>query len=136
MKVIFDTNVLVAAFATEGLCSHLLKRANRGEFEIYVSPFILQEFQEKLKTKLSLSQKEIREIMALLKQLVKIVDPERQRIKIPNICRDKDDDLVIACGLASKADYIVTGDRDLLEIKEYKAIKIINPRKFELLFDK
>ena len=135
MKVIFDTNVLVAAFATDGLCSHLLRRANRGEFEIYVSPFILREFHEKLKTKLSLSQKETGEIMELLEQIVKIVNPEEQKIKIPNICRDKDDNFVIACGIASEADYIVTGDKELLKIKEYKSIRIINPREFELLFD-
>lgn len=135
MKVVFDTNVLVAAFATEGLCSKLLQRANRGDFEIYISPFIFQEFQEKLKTKLFLSRTEIKEAIALLNEVVKIVNPEEEGIRVSGICRDRDDDSIIACGLACKGDYIVTGDKDLLAIREYKGIKIKDPREFELLFD-
>jgi len=52
MKVVFDTNVLLAAFLTEGLCSKLLLRAKRGEFDLYLCPFILHEFRDKLKKNL------------------------------------------------------------------------------------
>lgn len=135
MKVVFDPNVLVAAFATDGLCSRLLSRANRGEFEIYISPFILQELQNNLKIKLELSQGEINRAMTLLYEIAKIVNPEKKGIKISGVCRDKDDDPILECALASDADYIVSGDRDLLTIKEYKDIKTVSPREFELLFD-
>lgn len=135
MKVVFDTNVLVSAFVTDGLCSKLLKRANRGAFKIYISPFIFQEFQRSLKIKFLLSQTEIKEAVSLLKEVTNIVNPEEEGAQVTGVCRDKDDDFVISCALASSAHYIVTGDKDLLTIKEYKGIKIISPRDFELFFD-
>ena len=55
-------------------------------------------------------------------------------LKITDICRDADDDNIIACAAAAKADYLVTGDSDLLEIKGYQGVKIITPRDFEALF--
>jgi putative PIN family toxin of toxin-antitoxin system len=53
---------------------------------------------------------------------------------VPNICRDPNDDMIIACAIAATADYIVTGDEDMLILKNYKDIVIINPRNFEALF--
>lgn len=53
MKAVFDTIVLVAAFATEELCSKLLHRDNRKAFGLFLSPFILREFEETLKKSLS-----------------------------------------------------------------------------------
>jgi putative PIN family toxin of toxin-antitoxin system len=53
---------------------------------------------------------------------------------IPNICGDPNDDMIIACAVDAAADYIVTGDEDLLILKRYKDIVIINPRNFESLF--
>jgi len=50
-------------------------------------------------------------------------------------CRDKDDDNVLACALEADADYLVTGDKDLLQMKAFRGILIITPRGFELLFD-
>lgn len=53
---------------------------------------------------------------------------------VPNICRDPNDDVIIACATNAAADYIVTGDEDLLTLKSYKDIGITNPRNFEALF--
>jgi len=49
-------------------------------------------------------------------------------LKITDICRDAEDDNIIACAVAAKADYLMTGDSDLLEIKSYKDFKIVTPR--------
>jgi predicted nucleic acid-binding protein len=68
MKVVFDTNVLLSAFFTEGLCSKLLLRAKRGEFELYLCPFILNEFQDKLKNKFQATPTEIREAIGLVRE--------------------------------------------------------------------
>jgi putative PIN family toxin of toxin-antitoxin system len=59
----------------------------------------------------------------------------KHSIKITGICRDVDDDNVLACALAAKADYLVTGDADLLVLKNFRGIKIISPRDFEAMFD-
>ncbi|MBS3772163.1 MAG: putative toxin-antitoxin system toxin component, PIN family [Bacteroidales bacterium] len=99
-----------------------------------ISPFIFQEFQEKLKSKLFLSQGEIKEAVSLLNEVVQMVNPEEKGIKVSGICQDKEDDLIIACAGASGARYLVTGDKDLLAVKEYKGTLIKSPREFELLW--
>jgi predicted nucleic acid-binding protein len=54
---------------------------------------------------------------------------------VQSICRDPDDDLILACALEARADYLVTGDADLLDVKIFKGIQIVTPRNFELLFN-
>jgi len=51
------------------------------------------------------------------------------------ICRDPEDDAILACALEAEVDYLVTGDADLLELKTFKGLRIITPRDFELLFN-
>ncbi len=135
MRALFDTNVLIAAFLTEGLCSKLLGRAKRKHFELYTCPFVLAEFEEKLTKKFSATKREIRESLALIKEASLTINPASNNIMVSNICRDADDDNVLACALAAKADYLVTGDSDLLTIGIFRGIKIITPRGFELLFE-
>ena len=135
MRALFDTNVLIAAFLTEGLCLKLLGRAKRRQFELYTCPFVLGEFEEKLAKKFTATKIEIREALALIKEASLTVNPASDNITVNNICRDTDDDNVLACAIAAKADYLVTGDADLLIIDAYQGIKIISPREFELLFD-
>lgn len=134
MKVVFDTNVLVAAFATAGLCSKIFQRANRRNFQLFISPFILQEFVETSKKKIGLPPEEIEGAMEILLEVVETVDPEERGIEVSGICRDEDDNQVLACALACKARYIITGDQDLLALKIFDNIEIISPRDFELLF--
>jgi putative PIN family toxin of toxin-antitoxin system len=55
-------------------------------------------------------------------------------LKIKGVCRDADEDNILACALAAKAEYLVMGDADLLELKSYQGIRIITPRDFEALF--
>ena len=57
-----------------------------------------------------------------------------QTDSIAPICRDSDDDLILACARDAVADYVVTGDEDLLVLKNYEGISILNPREFEKLF--
>ena len=132
MRVVFDTNVLVAAFLTEGVCSTLLVRARRGDCELILSTDIIQEFEQILRRKFLLSQSEISQVRKVLVEATKEVF---QRVKpITPVCRDPDDDRILACASEAHAEYIVTGDEDLLVLKRYGAIHIVKPRDFESLF--
>ena len=132
MRVIFDTNVLIAAFLTEGVCSTLLVRARRGECELILSTDIIQEFERILRKKFSLSQSEISDVRKVLAEATKEV---RQKVNpIAPVCRDPDDDRILDCAREAHVDYIVTGDEDLLVLKRYGAIRIVTPRNFESLF--
>ena len=132
MIAVFDTNVLIAAIITEGICSKLLGRARAGEFSLISCPFIMKELKRTLSKKFRLSHDETASaaepISEAIEQFIK------HDLEITDICRDADDDDIIACAVAAKADYLVTGDSDLLKIKTYKHIKIINTRDFEALF--
>ena len=132
MRVVFDTNVLVAAFLTEGVCSTLLVRARRGECELILSTDIIREFEQILRRKFLLSQSEISQVRKVLAEATKEVC--RKVNPITPVCRDPDDDKILACAQQVHADYIVTGDQDLLVLKRYAAIPIVTPRDFESFF--
>ncbi|MEW6001373.1 MAG: putative toxin-antitoxin system toxin component, PIN family [Nitrospirota bacterium] len=133
MIAVFDTNVLIAAIITEGVCSKLLRRARAKEFYLISCPFIMTEIRRILSKKFRLSHEEIASaIEPISEAIAQIIE---HSLKITNICRDADDDNVLACAIAAKADYLVTGDSDLLEIKSCRSVKIITPRDFEELFD-
>lgn len=136
MKAVFDTNVLIAAFLTEGLCWKILARANRKEFDLFVSPYILAELKNKLSHKFNLSGNEVTEVLNLIKEISISVDPQEKGITVKGACRDRKDDLILACAIAAEADYLVTGDPDLITLRSYKKVKIINPREFETIFTK
>lgn len=132
MKAVFDTNVLIAAFLTEGLCSGLLLRARKQAFNLVLCDDIIGEFQGILTNKFKLSSSDISEITTIVTEATSEI--LHQTASLGRICRDPNDDMVIACAVDANADYIVTGDEDLLILKRYKDIVIINPRNFEALF--
>jgi uncharacterized protein len=133
VRVVFDTNVLIAAFLTEGVCSKLLVRARRGEFELFLSSDIIQEFERNLRKKFSLSSSEIIDTHTVLieaaKEIIQKVSP------IAPVCRDPEDDKILACAKHVDADYLVTGDQDLLVINRYDRTRIVTPRNFEDIFE-
>ncbi|MDD3847524.1 MAG: putative toxin-antitoxin system toxin component, PIN family [Syntrophorhabdaceae bacterium] len=132
MKVVFDTNVLVAAFLSEGVCYKLLLRARKRECKLVLSPDIIAEFEGVLLRKFSLSQSELTDVRTLLAEATH--ETCRQVEPIDPVSRDPDDDKILACASVSQADYLVTGDEDLLVIRQYGATKILSPRDFEGLF--
>ena len=133
MKAVFDTNVLIAAFLTEGLCSGLLIRARKQAFNLVLCDDIIREFEGILIKKFKLTSTDISEISAIVSEAASEILHKLN--PVPNICRDPNDDMMIACAIDATADYIVTGDDDLLILKKYKDIIIINPRNFEALFE-
>jgi uncharacterized protein len=133
MIAVFDTSVLIAAIITEGICSKLLGRARAKEFCLILCPFIMAEIQRVLSKRFRLPHEEIASAIEPISEAIdQIIE---HNLKVTNICRDHDDDHVLACTLAVNAEYLVTGDSDLLEIKNFQGIKILTPREFEFLFN-
>ena len=132
MKAVFDTNVLIAALLTEGICAKLMVRAHRRDFDLILCDGILQEFKRVLKKKFAASPHETSEALAILSEATREI--LGQTDSITPICRDSDDDLILASARDAVADYIVTGDEDLLVQKNYEGISIVNLREFERLF--
>lgn len=132
MKAVLDTNVLIAAFLTEGICAKLLIRARRRDFDMILCDGILQEFKRVLRKKFAASPHEMSEALIILSAAAQNI--LGQTDSIAPICRDPDDNLILACARDAVADHIVTGDEDLLVLKSYEGISILNPRDFEKLF--
>ena len=132
MKAVLDTNVLIAAFLTEGICAKLLIRARRRDFDMILCDGILQEFKRVLRKKFAASPHEMSEALIILSAAAQNI--LGQTDSIAPICRDPDDNLILACAREAVADHIVTGDEDLLVLKSYEGISILNPRDFEKLF--
>jgi putative PIN family toxin of toxin-antitoxin system len=132
VRAVFDTNVLVAAFITEGICSKILMRGRKKQFHLIACPVILREFEQVLIKKFSTARNEARSALQIISGAIHSIERPSQLVQ--SVCRDPDDDAILACALEGRADYLVTGDVDLLELKFFKGIRIVTPRDFELLF--
>jgi uncharacterized protein len=126
MNIVFDSNIYIAAFATHGVC-HLMIESCITEHNIFISDFIFGELREKLIEKIKLPLKTVDEIIAYLTEQAVVTNPKHL---VSDVCRDPDDDNIISLGLAAKAEYIVTGDRDLLDINQYETLHIVSPKEF------
>lgn len=126
MKIVLDSNVLIAAFATRGLCEVILEHC-LNEHEIILSEFILKEVKKNLKVKIKVPNNIVSDIETFLRSHSNILSPPKLKEKI---CRDPDDDNILSLAVFSQADFVITGDNDLLVLKSYKKIPIITPRKF------
>ncbi len=126
MKVVLDTNVLVAALVARGVCSDVFERVT-GDHELVLSAHILNEFEGVMAGKLGFDTTRVDRAVALLRRIGQIVDPD----PLPKpVCRDKDDDAVLALALSSGATCLVTGDDDLLVLEAFEGLPIITPRAF------
>ena len=131
MKVVLDTNVLIAAFITHGTCNELLEHCARNH-EVVLSAFIIDEFSQKLTEKFGFTQDEANKAVKLLASRFEIIIP----LQLPQqTCRDPDDDAIIGTALAGECECIVTGDKDLLALQQTNGIHIISPSQF-WAFDK
>jgi len=123
--VVFDTNVVVAALLTNGLCHECFRRAVRRRL-LVSSPALLQELEATLRRKFAVTSA-TEEFLATLRDQVNLVDP----VPLPaRVCRDEDDDVVLATAVAACAERIVTGDQDLLVLGAYEGVALVSPRQF------
>jgi putative PIN family toxin of toxin-antitoxin system len=126
MRLLLDTNVLIAAFISRGVCHELLAYCVYNH-QLITSRALLQEFQEKLVSKFNFTQSETRDAVLLLESRFEIVEPAT--LDKP-VSRDPDDDLVLAAALGGNCDCMISGDKDLLVLKHYRQVPILSPAEF------
>ena len=125
MKITVDTNFLISATQWDYSVSHrLLNELIKREAEIFVTDFIIEEFSKVLKRDFKYGEDDVEEFIEAILSLTKLVVTKNE---INMIKEDLSDNKIIECALESKSDYILTYDKHLLKIKEYKGIKILRP---------
>lgn len=125
MIIVFDTNVLIAALVAKGLCHEVVVRG-LGSCTVASSPPLLDELEQTLRARFTVGAAGTA-FLVQLRRRVRIVEPAA--LEGP-VCRDVDDDVVLATAVAAGAAMIVTGDQDLLVIGQYAGVDILSPRDF------
>lgn len=124
IKVVLDTNIIIAAFVARGLSNSVFELC-LDKFEVIISEHIINEISKKLVEKIKIPNEKVDEIIDFLRDTCTIFNYESLK---KNICRDKKDDEILALAKSSNSKYIVTGDKDLLVLINFENVKIINPR--------
>ena len=136
-KVVVDTNILISAFVFDGDIEEIVKKIFSFS-EIYVSPELLKEYREtpmKLESEGKIDSYQLEILIAGIAAFVSNSKLVILKKKL-SICRDSEDNMLLECCLVSKADFLVTGDKDLLEIAPFclpqglHNLKILTPHQF------
>lgn len=129
MRAVIDTNVLLSGFLWYGAPHELLEQMRNGDLTPISCPALLSEFVDvisrpKFDAILSSSNTSRNKSLDELHQLAEVIEPP----PLPQpVCRDSDDDAVLAMAIAGQADFIVSGDNDLLSLKIHQGIPIVTP---------
>lgn len=126
-KLVLDTNVIISAFGWSGSCRNLLIRIIDGEFDLYISLKQLDEIKRVLDyPKFDFSRQQKNRFIELILEFANIV---HTTIEL-DVVEDKDDNMLVECAVEVNADYVISGDHHLLDLKKYKKIKIVSVKDF------
>lgn len=126
-RVTVDTNVLISALVFQGLPGEFLALALAGSFQLITSPVLLDELNERLRFKFLWSPAKASQARSELEILCEVVSTVNH---LAIIVDDPDDDRVLECAAAGRAEIIVSGDRHLLKLGSFDGITILTVRQF------
>ena len=128
MKIVIDSNIFVSSFFWGGHPREVFERVINGLDEL----FITDEIKKEIFSVMSSSKFAVK--ISDIEDYIKIIEKYSINIELKDIpesiSRDKDDDKILQCALDGNADFIVTGDNDLLVLKEFRTIKITKPKNY------
>jgi uncharacterized protein len=135
VRAVLDSNVLVSVFLAQGraLLSTELYRRCVLKGILYTAEEILEETREillereRIRRRYTYQDEQVERFIVLVRRDSEVVEslPTVRAVE-----RDPDDDVIVACAVAANADYIVSRDKDLLDLGEYQGIKIVSPEHF------
>ena len=127
LTVVFDTNILFSATGWRGNPFQCVEHARARRVHAVTCPELMQELAEKLETKLGFSPEQTTETLADYLSFFRVVTIPKTLDAVP---RDPDDKDVLECALEAGASHVVTGDDDLLVLKEFRGIQIVRASEF------
>jgi putative PIN family toxin of toxin-antitoxin system len=132
LKVVLDTNQLISSLLTSrGLQRQLIDAWRQRAFLLLLVPRQIDEVADilnrpRIRKKYRIARGD-REAFLQLLRLDAVLLPH---VEAPRVCRDPDDDYLLGCAAAGDADYLVTGDHDLLSVRRYQGVAILSAREF------
>ena len=127
MRVVFDTNIFISALAIPGsLAEKAVSRIIEGRDELVISPDIIKEVLSVLSLKFGRDREALSHVAVILSELGELVEP-KQTVRV---LKDEPDNRILECAVFGKADLIVTGDKEILRLKEYRRVKIASLRDY------
>jgi len=127
MRVVFDTNIFISALVIpQSLAAKAMLRIIEGEDILVISKDIINEVLSVLSSKFSRDKEALSHVAVMLSELGELVKP----IKTIKVFEDDPDNRILECAIHGKADVLVTGDKGMLQLREYKAIKIISLKEY------
>lgn len=132
MNIVLDTNVLIAAALKGGFSEDILEMARTSNLVILLtSKAILKELKNKLHLKFGWSQKDSETFAEEIRKIAEVVEI-KERVNV--IINDPDDNKILECAVAGKADLIVSADKDLIKLKKFRGIGIVHPKTLSWTF--
>ncbi len=127
MRVVFDTNIYISALAIPGSqAEQALSRILEGADTLLISKAILDELLSILARKFSHDPEELSQVAVIVTDMTEVVKP-KGRVKV---FKDDPDNRVLECAEAGRADAIVTGDQEMLRLKQYRGTRLISLRDY------
>ncbi|KXK32682.1 MAG: hypothetical protein UZ01_00471 [Candidatus Brocadia sinica] len=127
MKLVFDSNIFISVFVIPGSkAEKAILRIIEGDDTLLISREIIKEVLEVLSTKFHRDREAISHVAVYLSDIAQVINPTK-RIRV---FKDDPDNRILECALFGKADTIVTGDKEMLILREYKGIKIISLKEY------
>jgi len=127
VKVVFDTNIFISAFAIPGgSAEKAILKIIENDIHLVISKAIIHELLDVLARKFGRDAEELARVAVYLSELGEMVSPKR-KIKI---LKDDPDNRILECAITGRADMIVTGDQAMLRLGKYEGIRIITLKEF------
>lgn len=136
IRIVIDTNILVSAILTpEGNPAKILRLELQGKLNLIISPSILEEIRKVLRyPKLVKLMKKnmitLEEVYTFLDKMSKIAVITPGKLDIEAIPDDPSDNMVLSCAVEGEADFIISGDHHLTDLRIFQGIKIVDPAAF------
>lgn len=127
LKVVLDTNVYLSGIIFGGNSRHILDLAIENKITIFTSPSILLEVSEKLNKKFKWNEDQIITVIKAISKTAEVIKPQN---KLKIVKSDPSDNKIIEAAVEGNTEYIVSGDKHLLDIKQFRSIQIVSPSQF------
>lgn len=131
IRIVLDTNVIVSALVFGGVPRGVLELAEAGQCQLFYSEPIQTEVRRVLTEKFDWPRAMVDEVLPVIWSMGNLVAP---RVTLKAVAADPDDNRILECAVAARAQVVVSGDRHLLDLRDYKSISILTPRQFLELF--